>query len=69
MQIVLNKVESSKVVNCWFVSQGPSASDEVPLLETLEFFEISHGSDQPFNFLLERKFDWRPLIQVESPAE
>ena len=28
-----------------------SFSDEGSLLETLEFFEISHGSYQPFNFL------------------
>ena len=28
-----------------------SFSDEEPLLETLEFYETSHGSYQPFNFL------------------
>ena len=28
-----------------------SFSDKAPLLETLEFFEISHDSYQPLNFL------------------
>ena len=32
-------------------SENVSFSDEGPLLETLEFFEISHGSYQPSNFL------------------
>ena len=34
------------------VSENVSFSDDGPLLETLEFFEISHGSYQPLNFLL-----------------
>ena len=34
-----------------FWSVHVSFSDGGPLIETLEFFEISHGSDQPFNFL------------------
>ena len=33
------------------ISEHVSFSDEGPLLETLEFFEISHGSYQSFNFL------------------
>ena len=33
------------------ISEHVSFSDEGPLLETLEFFEISHGSYQPLNFL------------------
>ena len=33
------------------ISEHVSFSDEGPLLETLEFFEISHGSHQPLNFL------------------
>ena len=32
-------------------SEHVSFSYEGPLLETLEFFEISHGSCQPLNFL------------------
>ena len=32
-------------------SEYVSFSDEGPLLKTLEFYEISHGSYQPFNFL------------------
>ena len=31
------------------VSERVSFSDEGPLLETLEFFEISHGGYQPSN--------------------
>ena len=33
------------------ISELVSFSAEGPLLETLDFFEISHGSDQPFSFL------------------
>ena len=33
------------------ISEHVSFSDEGPLLETLEFFEISHCSYQPLNFL------------------
>ena len=32
-------------------SEHVSLSDEGPLLETSEFFEISHSSYQPLNFL------------------
>ena len=34
------------------ISEQVSFSDEGPLLETSEFFEISHGSYQLLNFLL-----------------
>ena len=34
------------------ISEHVSFSDEGPLLETLEFFEISHASYQPFNYIL-----------------
>ena len=33
------------------ISERVSASDEGPLLETLGFFEISHDTYQPLNFL------------------
>ena len=57
---VLHKVE---IWTCWWwsivqvrVVLGKIVGDwrfdgEGPLLETLEFFEISYGSYQPFNFL------------------
>ena len=33
------------------ISEHVSFSDEGPWLETLEFFESNHGSNQPLNFL------------------
>ena len=47
---VLIWAESCKTV--WSDEQEHvSLSDEGPLLETLEFFEISHGSYEPLNLL------------------
>ena len=48
------------------ISEHVSFSDEGPLLETLEFFEINHGSYQPFNFLLQ---DTVILFPVGFPLE
>ena len=39
------------VINFYKI-QHVSFSDQDPLLETLEFFEISQGSDQPLDLLL-----------------
>ena len=45
-----------------------SFSDEGPLLETLEFFEINHGSYQPLNFLpyLTLSLQYCILISIHS---
>ena len=45
------RFEQSPFVRKETSSEHVSFSDKGPLLETLEFFEICHGSYKPFNFL------------------
>ena len=46
-----------------------SSSDEVSLLETLDFFDIIHGSYQPLNFLPFVTLSMRYSIFVSMPTE
>ena len=52
MSVVVDRVEKRPFVTetCYRESEHVSFSDGRPLLETLEFFEISHSSYQSLNF-------------------
>ena len=50
------------------ISEHVSFSDERPLLETLEFFEISHDSNQPLNFLTSLTLSTQYSISMQKTA-
>ena len=53
------------------ISEHVSFSDEGPLLETFEFFAVSHYSYQPLNFLpnqLYKMFQFSQTRQFSKPC-